>query len=338
MRDKKVDFIKGIAILLMVMGHFLAAANGHLDGGNPNNGWLVGQWIYSFHMPLFFFLTGYLSKTAPVSMHDLLRKIIRKAQTLLLPGLSFMLIGYVINGSWSMAWFLKVLFQLTVVFAIIRFIATKREWSKSCELIVHLIFFVIWFVSSHFLKGTWVGDHLWIHGAAARYPYIVLGYIVATYDWSKLKISHTWVYTITLITYILSYYLSYYELSGTISSYIKEYVVAPAAILSIFIVSDNINYETKSSLIFCSLGQKTLAIYLLSSYFLVSMPQLADWWIMQDNITSIMVQLITSLMWSIICISICCTLEWIIRKSDLLNLLLLGKSMPSKQVYLNTEK
>ena len=45
MRDKTVDILKGFAILLMVMGHFLAAATSHLDGGEPHNGWLVGQWI-----------------------------------------------------------------------------------------------------------------------------------------------------------------------------------------------------------------------------------------------------------------------------------------------------
>lgn len=67
MRDKTVDILKGFAILLMVMGHFLAAATSHLDGGVAHNGWLVGQWIYSFHMPLFFFLTGYLSVKAPNS-------------------------------------------------------------------------------------------------------------------------------------------------------------------------------------------------------------------------------------------------------------------------------
>ena len=43
-----MDAVKGIGILLVVMGHNLQ--------GIP----ALTSWIYSFHMPLFFIVTGYL--------------------------------------------------------------------------------------------------------------------------------------------------------------------------------------------------------------------------------------------------------------------------------------
>ena len=47
-RDKSIDFIKGIAIYLVVLAHC----------------WLISSeifnFIYSFHMPLFFCISGYL--------------------------------------------------------------------------------------------------------------------------------------------------------------------------------------------------------------------------------------------------------------------------------------
>lgn len=46
-RIEWIDFARGIGILLMVIGH---------AGNIPN----VKLWIYSFHMPLFFILTGYI--------------------------------------------------------------------------------------------------------------------------------------------------------------------------------------------------------------------------------------------------------------------------------------
>ena len=42
-----IDCIKGIGIFLVVLGHI------YKDN-------YIGLWIYSFHMPLFFMLSGYL--------------------------------------------------------------------------------------------------------------------------------------------------------------------------------------------------------------------------------------------------------------------------------------
>lgn len=49
-RVKWIDYLKGFAILLMVIGHYQ---------GTPT---FLNVWIYAFHMPLFFFLSGYLSE------------------------------------------------------------------------------------------------------------------------------------------------------------------------------------------------------------------------------------------------------------------------------------
>ena len=47
--NRKISIAKGIGISLMVVGH------------SPCPAWL-GHWIYSFHMPLFFLITGFLFK------------------------------------------------------------------------------------------------------------------------------------------------------------------------------------------------------------------------------------------------------------------------------------
>lgn len=54
MRDKSIDILKGIAILLMIVGHLK---------GIPT---IVHSFIYSFHMPLFVFVSGYFYKRKPL--------------------------------------------------------------------------------------------------------------------------------------------------------------------------------------------------------------------------------------------------------------------------------
>lgn len=70
-----IDSCKGIGILLVVLGH-------------TGNGTATGRLIYVFHMPLFFFLSGYLH----TAQDDLERFVRKKAIHLLLPYVSFLLL------------------------------------------------------------------------------------------------------------------------------------------------------------------------------------------------------------------------------------------------------
>ena len=79
---KRIDFIdvaKGIAIFLVVYGHTYDGRNLHL-------------FIYSFHMPLFFFISGLLFKENKYANFILF--VNKKAKTLLLPYMSFYIITY----------------------------------------------------------------------------------------------------------------------------------------------------------------------------------------------------------------------------------------------------
>lgn len=52
-RDRTLDRVRGYAMILMVFGHC----------GLP---YILRNPIYSFHMPLFFFITGWFFKTKPI--------------------------------------------------------------------------------------------------------------------------------------------------------------------------------------------------------------------------------------------------------------------------------
>ena len=66
-----VDFAKGITILLVICGHTI---------GN----YYVRTLIFSFHMPLFFILSGYTYRR-PENWKDYLSQIIKSSKRLLLP-------------------------------------------------------------------------------------------------------------------------------------------------------------------------------------------------------------------------------------------------------------
>lgn len=60
-RDNSIDFLRGIAIVLVVLGHCVQYGSGSAfyESEAYFGNWLF-RFIYSFHMPLFALISGYL--------------------------------------------------------------------------------------------------------------------------------------------------------------------------------------------------------------------------------------------------------------------------------------
>ena len=67
MREEWVDNIKGMAILLVVIGHVIDGFELNGIYGSAKYAWNTIDLIYSFHMPLFFMISGYLYRKVYLS-------------------------------------------------------------------------------------------------------------------------------------------------------------------------------------------------------------------------------------------------------------------------------
>ena len=72
-----IDLFRAFGIILMIMGHIKF-------GGN------FDKWIHAFHMPTFFFVSGWFYKLKKNVGHQIIRKI----KTLLLPYIIFELLQW----------------------------------------------------------------------------------------------------------------------------------------------------------------------------------------------------------------------------------------------------
>ncbi|SFU30234.1 acyltransferase [Pustulibacterium marinum] len=78
-RIHHIDVLKGIAIFLVVLGHTIRNVD-------------VSVFIYSFHMPLFFIISGlFFNEKKFQSFGEV---VVKKAKTLLLPYVTFYILGY----------------------------------------------------------------------------------------------------------------------------------------------------------------------------------------------------------------------------------------------------
>lgn len=96
-RDPYIDALKGIAILLVVTGHSIS---------NLTNLEFLFNFIYSFHMPLLFFWSGYLEEKGYAKYRNAKgRMLVKRTTTLLVPYLLWTVLYFFIrNGVQNVQW------------------------------------------------------------------------------------------------------------------------------------------------------------------------------------------------------------------------------------------
>lgn len=123
---KRIDYIdelRGLAIILVVIGHLI-----QFNGFSTNNP--VFEFIYSFHMPLFFSISGYITQkvTCVFNLRQLIIFIKKKFLALIIPLFTWSLIinPFFLADDWTLLnfshiwniiispglWFLKMLFVI----------------------------------------------------------------------------------------------------------------------------------------------------------------------------------------------------------------------------------
>ena len=117
------DSLKGILILLVVLGHAIQGV--YADDVESSRLWCI---IYSFHMPAFFAISGYFVKYAGICSGGGYKSIIKRVQQLLIPYFIWAILKLIIRGGVTAAslkgiitdpvsfWFLWVLFWVYLLF------------------------------------------------------------------------------------------------------------------------------------------------------------------------------------------------------------------------------
>lgn len=207
-----LSIIQGWAILLVVIGH----VNTFTYGDSPTEMYQLGSWIhrfcYSFHMPLFMFVSGGLLYYSRVKSNWSTTALYRdKIKRLVIPYIAFTIIGFLVripfasftknstdisfngfenalfdpaNGPLKELWFLGTLMWLMLMYPIYK-VALKNVWTEIILLLMTLIPFI--FSLDISLEG-WFN----ISGVPNYALYFIAGMLFFKYDCIKY-ISHNWI-------------------------------------------------------------------------------------------------------------------------------------------------
>ena len=248
-RIEYIDYAKCVAILLVVSGHIIQCFSVR-GTGDP-----LFKFIYSFHMPLFFFLSGYV---AQMTRERLIAKgvipfLLRKVETLFVPFLvwSLVILNYIdiLNSPHTLtvielflspdrgAWFLLSIFLVQVA------CTPLLRWQKWYVIGLNIVALA---VCSYFLGSFFCLNYMhWI-------PFVA-GMAVA--KWGKQTLAPTPA-TIALLIFIVFEVVHPHPVVTSIS-----FGIALLYVCSQFKAEKNISRLT------LSIGQNTLGIYVIHYYF-----------------------------------------------------------------------
>lgn len=168
------DILKGIGIVLVVYGHCIQYGNGgEFLSGERFFEDSIFQFIYSFHMPLFMFVSGYLFHFS-LQRHDARGLIASRLRSLVVPALTYAALAFVMSRYWLRAssivdiikyplmhmWFLWSVFYSSIVVLVV------HKWGSD-KFAIHAVLMMLTFVTP---DGLNLGLYKW------TYFYFVAGY------------------------------------------------------------------------------------------------------------------------------------------------------------------
>ena len=280
-RNRTIDFVKGELIILVVLGHGLQFSFG---SGYKNAELFFDDYlfraIYTFHMPLFMFISGYLFYHSNQKSYRIV--VASKLKSIGIPFVAYFSIIYALNFGFSRMntfyfshfiimmrnymWFLSSLFlNCLVVASISHLCCDKRGLQCILAFLVILTFFI---------PGSIIPDtHIFM------FPYFLLGY------WSSMKkldlhilltnryvmLALTCVFVITLLFFDKE--LTIYRSGGiciitdkgiNLAKFAKDvsmYFIGIINGLWFLAISQRLSIYCKHKEIITHLGRMTLAIY-----------------------------------------------------------------------------
>lgn len=196
-----LDFMKGIAIFFVVLGHVYQFC--------IKNTGSVFNWIYTFHMPFFFMLSGIL-----VCKTKITKNVIKKrAFSLLIP---FFMVGglhsvlnhrfdeFIYGEFHAGYWFLLSLFFCWLLFIPLYYICKKKHVNKFIECFILLTPFAIYKFFGSILPNNITGI-LSMGFTFAFYRFFVLGYYLGRFFVNNKKNTNSKIEALSIfVFYVMS--------------------------------------------------------------------------------------------------------------------------------------
>jgi fucose 4-O-acetylase-like acetyltransferase len=266
-RDIGIDAVRGMAILLVVFGHVIQYQNPASYDKDA-----TFRVIYSFHMPLFFFVSGVVASLYGREVDINLQLFMKRTRALLYPwgvwALFVFLLFYIRNPislpfakAIEFYWFLPVLFILHIAsFVIIASHKSHHRWY-----IMVLLITSIWFLM-FLLNGFWISS-IRFHAVYFASGFFIATHCRHTFNIGTKRLLLPMIFLISLTSWYLTFNLTSSE--HTLPNYLSFLSRVLSALFGILTVWATVTaLPEKIKYLLTYLGKYSLQIYLIHLFII----------------------------------------------------------------------
>lgn len=286
-RMQYIDRLKGLAILLVVMGHVFLYTYGQPD-------MLANRYITSFHVPLFMFVSGYL--VYKENQIYTLKQLSYKLKNFLIPMFVVGLIltftqiransvndgltivkDFILDPGKNGYWYLM---SLSVFYCSLQCFRLNKRGNVFIDVLIVLIIYAILSVGRHIVLhryNLW-NDPLCVFNGADFYPFFILGYFTRKYKWSEYLSSRQWFAYIAFTGYFVFFNMDFdLQMLNTLSERFVVRLCALIAVVAFFLKRESCTSKIESLLSY--FGKNTLYIYVFHYFVIrnISFVPLNEW-------------------------------------------------------------
>ena len=331
-----LDAIRGFAIILVVIGHAIAWS--YTDwheiclyvSSQPSNykiGGMVWQIIYSFHMALFFVVSGFLSGNSIVTKQSIISKVQNKVIRLLIPYFATGYLIYFVRGNWGY-WFLLALFIVSILWLFMSLLLNRINHHNSIwiDIVVMGMFYFLLRLLAFYIPVTGIV----LNSNVLKYfvPFC-FGVLMKRHQGLAKMVQSPYTFTVCLILFVLlfstRYITDYPILYKTIEkvNFFTSVLAILACVVVFHMFIEGVPQKYEKCLAY--LGRNSLPIYILHILFVIQIHEVGCFILQQNAVTSITLQIVYSLIISAIAISLSLFTYRVLRHSALIRLLMFGE-------------
>lgn len=319
-RILELDYMKGIAIVMVVIGHVLIFSIG-VDSVP------IMSLIGICEMPFFFAVSGFLSYKYDnvLNIKDEMKKFIRRSRMLLVPLVVWSLILNIVHGVTTPSlslflrgdyWFFIALWLCDLIYAITSYVSHRIKFSIIGDILLYGIIYT--FIIMMRMKDVTMGGVLPIHNIQYYFPFFVLGIMMRKYVKVYGLVLNRYSYAVGMLVLIMGWYFS------SMQSYAIFFCAALGAVVVTWMACREIKNGSHAAKVLALVGQNTLPIFAIHYLFIAKLP-LAVY-----NMTNVpmgfIFQFIIAFVYAIVVVVLCLGVDRIISMNVFTRMFFFGES------------
>lgn len=341
-RIEYIDALRGFSMILVVLGHVELFSFFEFSYVS-----FLGDFISSFRMPLFFFISGFIAyrKKILLNKSSVINNILKKTRLFLVPALFFGMIytffyygaslhDFIFSSEKLGYWFTISLLEMFLIYYVCHYF-TKGNTVRFLIWMSILAFVCFLLKLPLKLNDTLnvIGNALCLHNTFNYFQYFVFGLWVTQYEKLYLFIKKNNCLAIILSLFVILFYINNVILGVQQTSVTTQKLISEAltlvngylGLIITFVCFDkyraSFQVSTKVGRVLQYIGKRTLDIYVIHYFLLPSLPEVGYFFKESPNVV---LELFIGLLLSLMVISVALLISNILRISDVFGYYLFG--------------